>query len=97
MFTLFFFCLDKTFQSNIKDEKQDYHVDNHLKKSLISTDNIDQPLLIVLDEDDVNGEEENEQFKLITNEINSKDDLSNNKEQTANISRKNSPTGISLF
>jgi len=64
---------------------------------LISTDNIDQPLLIVLDEDDVNGEEENEQFNLITNEINSKDDLSNNKEQKANISRKNSPTGISLF
>jgi hypothetical protein len=53
---------------------------------LISTDNIDQPLLIVLDEDDVNGEDENEQCNLITNEINSKNDLSNNEEQKTDIS-----------
>jgi hypothetical protein len=89
----FYYYLDKTLQSNIKDEKQDHYVDNHLKTSVISTDNIDQPLLIVLDEDDVNFEDKND----IINDINSKDDLSNNGEQTTNISNKNSSTGISLF
>lgn len=64
---LFFFYvyLDKILQTNIKDEKQDHHVDNYLKSSGISTDNIDQPLLIVLDEDDTNCDDENEQYHKV--------------------------------
>ena len=81
------FCLDNTLQPTIKDEKKDHHVDNLLKSTPISTDKIDQPLLIVLDEDDAN-----EQSSLITPNINSKDDLSNTEEQK----RNNSLTGISL-
>ena len=94
LFLFFVFCLDQTLQTNIKDEKKDYYVDNHLKTSPISTDKIDQPLLIVLDEDDINGDDENEQSNLIINETISKDDLSNNEEQNIN---NNSSTGISFI
>lgn len=81
---IFFFYLDKILQSTIKNEKQDHHVDNYFKSSLNSNDNIDQPLLIVLDEDDINTGEENDQCNVRTNEINS--------EQKTDISKKDSST-----
>ncbi|CAF0965928.1 unnamed protein product [Rotaria sordida] len=83
---------DKNFQSNIKDEKNDSYVDNHLITSSNSTDNIEQPLLIVLDEDDIQSDDEHEQINVITTNINAKDNLSNNHEYEINLSNKKSLT-----
>jgi len=52
----FTFYLDNTIQTIIKTENEDHDNNNHLKSST----NIEQPLLIVLDDDDVNIDEENE-------------------------------------
>lgn len=51
---LSFFYLDQTFPSTIKDEKQERYV----KSDSTTTDTLDQPLLIVLDEDDGNYSDE---------------------------------------
>ena len=72
--------LDKILPATIKNEKEDHHVDNHFRPSLTLTDSLDQPLLIVLDEDDGNAGEENI--------MNTKDDLSRKQEPN-----RNSPTG----
>ncbi|CAF4858689.1 unnamed protein product [Rotaria sp. Silwood1] len=88
---------DKIFQSNIKDEKDDSYVDNHLIISSNSTDNNEQPLLIVLDEDDTNSDDENEQFNIITTNINSQDNLSNNQEHEINLSNKKTSTGKQIL
>ncbi len=89
-FLFFFSYLDKILQSNIKDEKHDHHVDNYFKSSLNSTDNIDQPLLIVLDEDDVNSSEENDQCNILTHKL-------KNEEQKIDIPNQDLSTGRRLF
>jgi hypothetical protein len=83
---------DKILQSNIKDEKHDHHVDNYFKSSLNSTDNIDQPLLIVLDEDDVNSSEENDQCNILTHKLKNEEqkiDIPNQDLSTVKQSLKN--------
>lgn len=93
----FLFNLDKKFQTSIKEENSDSYVDKHLTTSSISTNNIDQPLLIVLDDDDINEDDENEQFNLTTTKINPTENLSNNEETNTNPSNQNWPSGINLF
>ncbi|CAF3592936.1 unnamed protein product [Adineta steineri] len=84
---------DNILQSNIKDEKTDHHVDNtHLKTSPTSIPNIDQPLLIVLDEDDINTDDENEHINLKTSEIKLQSDSPTNEGQKTNSSNKITPT-----
>ena len=71
--SLSLFNLDQNFPATIKDEKQERHVECYLKSDLTETTTLDQPLLIVLDEDDGNLSEENPTIN--TNSIN-KNELS---------------------
>ena len=77
-----FFNLDQTFSSTIKDEKQEHHLQHYFKSELTATNSIDQPLLIVLDEDDGNLSEENSSLTI---------DSSTNNELSKSFS---SPPGI---
>lgn len=76
----FILYLDKDFQTTIKEEKTNSYVDNRLITSPISVDNIDQPLLIILDDDDTSIEDEHELTNIIPDEIKLEENLSNNEQ-----------------
>ncbi|CAF1654383.1 unnamed protein product [Rotaria magnacalcarata] len=77
---------DKNFQSDTKEEKVDPYVSNHLTSSPVSTDNIDEPLIIVLDEDETNVDDDYEQTNIITTTIGSKENLTSNEQYKTNYS-----------
>ena len=53
----------------------------------MSTDNIDEPLLIVLDEDETSSDENYEQTNIITTTIDSKENLTSNEQYKTNYSQ----------
>ena len=62
-------------------------MDNYYKTSLDSTENIDQPLLIVLDEDDVNSIEENDRCNVETNELKNEEQKTDSPNQHSSIGK----------
>ncbi|CAF3275795.1 unnamed protein product [Rotaria socialis] len=78
---------DKNFQSDTKEENIDPYAGNHLISSPVSTDNIDEPLIIVLDEDETNVDDDYEQSNIITTTIDSKENLTRNEQYKTNYSQ----------
>ena len=90
--------LDNIPQSpTIKEEKTEHHVNSQLRLSSNPPDTLDQPLLIVLDEEDSNLDDDFQSTNVKTPETKVQDDLSQDEGQKTLSSNRNLPTGIRLF
>ncbi|CAF0996009.1 unnamed protein product [Adineta ricciae] len=76
----------------IKEEKTEHHVNNQLRISSNPPDTLDQPLLIVLDEDDSNVDDDFQSTNVTTPETKVHDDLSQDEGQKTLSSNRNLPT-----